>query len=127
MNSKLAHLRKRLGLTQAKLAEALGVEQGTVSRWERGIEKPWPSNLAKLRDLFMDDEGHRLSKLSSAMIRNNLLAACLTDSTTNLVEVSDLAVDHYMKLHGIDIRSQIGVSLEQHVCEMGNPAQDSLN
>ena len=32
--------RKRLGWTQAKLADALGVAQSTVAMWEKGERKP---------------------------------------------------------------------------------------
>jgi len=34
--SELRHIRKRLGLTQAALAERLAVTPTTVARWERG-------------------------------------------------------------------------------------------
>ncbi|MEY8841796.1 helix-turn-helix transcriptional regulator, partial [Cribrihabitans sp. XS_ASV171] len=32
--------RRRIGWTQLDLAERLGVDQGTISRWERGVEAP---------------------------------------------------------------------------------------
>lgn len=44
--------RRRLGLTQDKLAEKLGVTRNTVSRWERGEVSPSPENLAALDRLF---------------------------------------------------------------------------
>ena len=34
---QLKSLRKRLGLTQAKLASSLNVATNTVARWERGV------------------------------------------------------------------------------------------
>jgi transcriptional regulator with XRE-family HTH domain len=34
--TRISEERRRLGLTQAALAEACGVDQMTVSRWERG-------------------------------------------------------------------------------------------
>jgi DNA-binding transcriptional regulator YiaG len=37
---KIKTIRKRLGLTQAKLAERLGVCKNTVARWERGELSP---------------------------------------------------------------------------------------
>lgn len=36
----IAALRKKLGMTQAQLAEAVGVEQPTVQRWETGKREP---------------------------------------------------------------------------------------
>ncbi len=36
----LAALRKRKGLSQAKLAEMIGVEQPTIQRWEKGNREP---------------------------------------------------------------------------------------
>jgi len=38
----LTEWRKRWGLTQIKLAQALGVDVMTVSRWERGVQVPTP-------------------------------------------------------------------------------------
>jgi transcriptional regulator with XRE-family HTH domain len=40
------------GLTQAALAEAIGVEQATISRWERGTHTPELSTQRRLRDLL---------------------------------------------------------------------------
>jgi DNA-binding XRE family transcriptional regulator len=37
---KLRHHRARLGITQSKLAEILGVSFGAVSKWERGLNLP---------------------------------------------------------------------------------------
>ena len=38
----LTEWRKRWGLTQIKVAQALGVDVMTVSRWERGVQVPTP-------------------------------------------------------------------------------------
>jgi|HubBroStandDraft_5_1064220.scaffolds.fasta_scaffold93978_2 transcriptional regulator with XRE-family HTH domain len=40
------------GLTQAALAEAIGVEQATISRWERGTHTPELNTQRRLRDLL---------------------------------------------------------------------------
>src|SRR4051812_553457 len=37
---EICSVRAQLGLSQAELARHLGVNQTTVSRWERGLEKP---------------------------------------------------------------------------------------
>ncbi len=36
----LAKLRKRVGLTQRKLADGLGITIKTISGWERGVTEP---------------------------------------------------------------------------------------
>jgi transcriptional regulator with XRE-family HTH domain len=50
---KLHAIRQRLGLTQAALAEAIGVTSNTVARWERGemaISEPAARLLEKLAE-----------------------------------------------------------------------------
>lgn len=50
--AELKRLRARLGLTQAQLAERLGVDRNTVTRWEMGLRKisePVSRLLATLR------------------------------------------------------------------------------
>lgn len=49
--------RKKLGLSQEKLAEALGVSRNTVSRWELGEFSPSAENLAALERLLAQLEG----------------------------------------------------------------------
>lgn len=44
--------RKVNGLTQAALAELVGVEQATISRWERGNHDPDLNTQRRLRDLI---------------------------------------------------------------------------
>lgn len=51
----LAALRRRAGYTQATLADAMGVTQNTVSRWELGDMQPSPANLVRLRELLGED------------------------------------------------------------------------
>ena len=50
--SKLAQVRIERDLTQAKVAEYVGVDAVTVSRWERGINHPHPRQVMKLCALF---------------------------------------------------------------------------
>lgn len=45
---ELAALRKKRGLSQAKLAEMVGVEQPTIQRWEKGKREPDLDNLKSL-------------------------------------------------------------------------------
>lgn len=46
----LAALRKRKGFTQSTLAEAIGVEQPTIQRWESGKREPDLAALHQLAD-----------------------------------------------------------------------------
>lgn len=74
-------LRRRLGLTQQELGEQLGVDQGTVSRWERGIEAPRPQRMAQLREMLRGDDGDRMVQRSLAIVRHNFMSAGLIDSS----------------------------------------------
>lgn len=44
-------LREAMGLTQVELAERIGVDSMTVSRWERGAVKPGPAAVKALDKL----------------------------------------------------------------------------
>jgi transcriptional regulator with XRE-family HTH domain len=48
----LANLRKELNMSQAELAEKLGVSQQTISKYERGTREPDNETLAKLAEIF---------------------------------------------------------------------------
>jgi transcriptional regulator with XRE-family HTH domain len=49
--------RKESGLTQRRLADALGVDAITVSRWERGASWPSETHLMRLCTHFERDLG----------------------------------------------------------------------
>lgn len=47
--SKVAELRKRVGLTQRQLADEVGVTESTISNWEQGRNSlVWLERVAKL-------------------------------------------------------------------------------
>lgn len=52
MKEKIRALRESKGMTQTELAEALGVDQTTVSAWERGVAEPTLANLRRLADVL---------------------------------------------------------------------------
>jgi len=52
---KIAQRRSELGWTQKKLAEYLGVDSISVSRWEHGLTKPGPGAATRLRRWFDSD------------------------------------------------------------------------
>lgn len=52
----IKEFRKDNNLTQQEMARFLGVCQRTVSRWERGVDRPGPDIYSRLRS-FIDDKG----------------------------------------------------------------------
>ena len=48
----LKELRKERGLTQSELAKLIGVDQRTVSAWEKGVCEPSFCMLYKLCEIF---------------------------------------------------------------------------
>jgi transcriptional regulator with XRE-family HTH domain len=54
---QLADLRKRKGLSQAGLAELLGVEQPTVQRWEKGKREPSLGQLIEIAKVLDIEPG----------------------------------------------------------------------
>lgn len=59
--------RVRHGLTQTCLAGTLGVSQRTVSRWERGQDKPGLLQQKKLRDMARDPEATLSARLLASV------------------------------------------------------------
>lgn len=51
IGQRVKKLRKEVGLTQTDLAKQCGVDQATVSKWERGIDKPGSKSIAVLADM----------------------------------------------------------------------------
>jgi transcriptional regulator with XRE-family HTH domain len=62
IGTRIRELREANNLTQAKLADAIGVSPGQVSRWENDVEKPQPENRIVLENFF---GGHALSSWKS--------------------------------------------------------------
>lgn len=52
LNEKIVSLRKKKGLSQQDLAEALDVSRQAVSRWETGVAVPSSENLKFIGNLF---------------------------------------------------------------------------
>ena len=59
--------RLRHGLTQGRMATVIGVSQRTVSRWERGDDKPSLDLQRKLRDMGWEPPGTLLASLAQSV------------------------------------------------------------
>ena len=55
---QLKKARTEMGLTQMEMASRLGVEKGSVSNWERGVNGPDGSKLADLCKLTGKPAGY---------------------------------------------------------------------
>lgn len=58
----MAKLRKELNMSQAELAEKLGVSQQTISKYERGTREPDNETLVKLAGIFNCSVDYLLGK-----------------------------------------------------------------
>lgn len=54
---EIRFLRKNIGLTGTKLAEIIGVDNATISRWEKGGQFPEPPNDRLLRLVYCGIKG----------------------------------------------------------------------
>ncbi len=52
IGKRLKELRNEAGLTQTKVAKAIGVSEPTISLWERGERTPNIEMLSKLCDFY---------------------------------------------------------------------------
>lgn len=52
VNIKIEKLRKEKGITQESLATSLGVTQGAVSQWEKGLSKPAIDKLTQIAEIL---------------------------------------------------------------------------
>lgn len=67
----LAEHRKKAGFnTQEELSSALGVERGTVAKWEVGDRYPRPPMITKMAQILNITEGDIISAITSAKERN---------------------------------------------------------
>ena len=52
MGTRIKEVRKKRKMTQADVAEALGISRSVVASWETNVSEPNAEEMRKLRDLF---------------------------------------------------------------------------
>jgi transcriptional regulator with XRE-family HTH domain len=84
--------RLRHGLTQARLADLIGVSQRTVSRWELGQDRPGLEQQRRLRDLAAKPAEMLMSRLASSVRHCPAPRALSRTQNLRLQAVSPLAI-----------------------------------
>ena len=112
--SAIRDLRRRLGWTQIDLAETLDVDQGTVSRWERGIDTPRPARVAALRDILVREDADRSKRRFEARFRHSVQPAMFADARARLQFFNSLAAERYRDAYKLDLQDHIGIEFQRH-------------
>lgn len=97
------------------------MDQGTVSRWERGVDVPRPRREGELRRLLLREGENRLLTRNLAIVRLDMFPSTLLDRRLRLVELSASARHHY-RSRGIDPDALLGKTFETHAERRGHPA-----
>jgi len=77
--------RKRLGITQKKLAELVGVSQPLIARIESGSVDPKLSLVKKIFDVLNELEGRKVNAMS--LMNPNVICAHPNDSPAKIIEI----------------------------------------
>ncbi|MCY1315164.1 Helix-turn-helix domain protein [compost metagenome] len=99
---QLRRYRKARGFTQAALAELLGVEQATVSRWECGTHEPELGVQRRLRDMIYG-RGPGSDHFIYSSVSHSPFAVKLATKSAKNIAASRLAAD----FHGV-VASSLG-------------------
>lgn len=85
-------LRRRENMTQQALADRLGVDQTSVSRWERGTDLPALRQRRKLRDMSRHHAGFRQDQITRARVRNAFWPSSLVGPGAVFIEINTRAL-----------------------------------
>lgn len=90
---KIRNYRVRHALSQTQLADIIGVAQRTISRWERGEDRPGLSQQKRLRDLSWEPPTRFIESLATAVTHCPAPRALSRGANINLQAISKPAID----------------------------------
>lgn len=104
IRQKLETIQKRLGLTQTKIAEKLGVSFVTFNSWWTGKSTPRPKMQATIEDLFLEVTGQKVIPAELLSEKKKELQKKSTEHKNIIAEILD----------NPDIRDQFVLKLTYH-------------
>lgn len=122
---KLLELRKTKGVNQQEVADYIGVDRSTYTRYERGNTNPDPDTLKKLAEYFsvsvdfllgLDDTPNRETKFRWIPLRDGLPAGPLSETDSFIIGYVEVPSDRYpgMELAAVKVK---GDSMEPRIME----------
>jgi transcriptional regulator with XRE-family HTH domain len=109
----ISRLRRRLGITQ------------TVSRWERGSERPRPAVLRTLREVLTGGPGWHPYHQARARIQADAVAAYLFDDGLTLTAISRQAIAQFRRRYQVGASQWMGRDFAAHLLDLGASAEDA--
>lgn len=99
----LRQFRRHNGVNQADLASMLGVDQTTISRWERGRDTPGIPAQRRIRDLLRREATAKQDQVMRARVRNSVWPSSLVREGAIFLECNQ-GVLQEIGLCGTDLR-----------------------
>lgn len=132
IGSFLATLRKEQNLTQEQLAEKLGVNNKTISRWERGNYMPpieMLLELSKFYNVSINEIlcGERISDEDYKDKAESNLKAVLSESTFSINEKKEYFKNKWKREHfgeqlfvliGYIVMFMVGINYNKYICSL---------
>jgi transcriptional regulator with XRE-family HTH domain len=109
IGNRIAQERTRLGLSQADLADALGVSRGLVGQWESHKKDPGRENLMKAAELFGVPAEYLIKGLAEGQEDIPRAMTITDDNEIQLVSSFKLLSERQKKRLAEFLRESIGV------------------
>src|SRR5262245_22031761 len=112
-------LRNGLGLSQAEMGRRLGVDQASVSRWERGVQQPDAKARARLSEFLFLQDGARRLRPEIAMVAYSPFPMSIVARDWTIVALSEVLMSKQEEfrrgLIRVAERAQTTAELEQAI------------